>query len=264
MPEQSSVASCRRRTGSDRAHLPVFMSLESDWRHVVTTQAMRACERRWWDVEPTLQGLVANDIVLQVRWEVYLPLPEGARLLSALLRVASCRSASRCLVQALLPRLRVENVYTPTFGHGVGGNWRCPADTAADFVAECFAVIRRHAGEDRPDVSNLVVGEAARRLRTARQAERRHESRTVVLGMGQVPQLSCGLLSARSEAEWLAGAVVDALRGGRLNGQQAALLYATRVQGLAASEVGRRQGLAPKAVYYALSRAEQALLSRAA
>ena len=264
MPEQSSVASYRRRTGSGRAHLPVFMSLESDWRHVVTTQAMRACERRWWDVEPTLQGLVANDIVLQVRWEVYLPLPEGARLLSALLRVASCRSASRCLVQALLPRLRVENVYTPTFGHGVGGNWRCPADTAADFVAECFAVIRRHAGEDRPDVSNLVVGEAARRLRTARQAERRHESRTVVLGMGQVPQLSCGLLSARSEAEWLAGAVVDALRGGRLNGQQAALLYATRVQGLAASEVGRRQGLAPKAVYYALSRAEQALLSRAA
>ncbi|MCL6092083.1 MAG: hypothetical protein M1435_03955 [Actinobacteria bacterium] len=242
----------------------MFVSLEHEWPHVVATPATRACEQRWWAVEPALEGLAAGEVVDRVRWEAYTPVPEGAKLLCALLRVAWCRAASRCLMQALLPRLRAENVYTPIFGHGVDGGWRRAGDTAADLVAECFAAIRRHAGEDHPDVARLVVGEAVRRLRTARQAERRNESRSVVLSPLQASRLSCGLLSARSEAEWLASAVVDALRAGHLSAEQAALLYATRVQGLPASEVGRRQGMAPRAVYHALSTAERALVSRAA
>ena len=44
----------------------------------------------------------------------------------------------------------------------------------------------------------------------------------------------------------------------------ARLVYGTRVKGLPASEVGRRAGMPPGAVYYALARAERALLLRAA
>ncbi len=249
-----------------RARLPVFLSLEHEWEYLGETPAMRACQRDWWAAEPALEGLAANDVVERVRWKGYRTSPEGASLLSALLRLAACRSASRCLLQALLPRLAAENVYTPAFGHGVGECFRRRADTAADFVAECFAAIWRHAGEDRPghDIGRLLVSEAARRLRTARQAERRHQLRTVALGPYEAGHLCAGLFGARSRAEWLASAVVEARRQGRLSAEQAALLYATRVQGLPASEVGRRQGLAPRAVYHALSRAEQALLSRAA
>lgn len=242
----------------------MFVSLEQEWSHIVATPEMRACERGWWASEPALDGLVAREVVELVGWDAYTPSPEGASLLSALLRLAACDGAVRCLIQALLPRLKAENVYTPAFGHGVGGCWSRPADTAADFVAECFAAIKRHAGEDHPDVARLVVGEAGRRLRTARQAQRRHESRTVVLGPRHAAHASSGLLSARSEAEWITIAVLEALRHGQLSDEQAVLIYATRVLGFPASEVGRREGLAPKAVYYALSRAERALLSRAA
>ncbi|HYA45546.1 MAG TPA: hypothetical protein VED59_08060, partial [Acidimicrobiales bacterium] len=67
--------------------------------------------------------------------------------------------------------------------------------------------------------------------------------------------------SARSNAEWLASAVVEALRHGQLTLAQARLLYAARVRGLRASEAGRQAGLRPRAVYHALARAERALAS---
>jgi DNA-directed RNA polymerase specialized sigma24 family protein len=147
------------------------------------------------------------------------------------------------------------------YGHGVGERWPRPADTVADLVAECFAAIKRHAGEDRADVDRLIVGEAARRLRTARQAQRRYQSRTAAPALGERGQSTGDFSSARSGAEWLAGAVVDAVGRGQLSVAQARLLYAVRVKGLPASEVGRAQGLAPKAVYYALDRAEAALVA---
>jgi DNA-directed RNA polymerase specialized sigma24 family protein len=249
-----------------RANFPVFMSLEQEWGYLARTPEVRACQREWWAAEPALKGFAAGDVVERVKWEGHQTSEEGASLLSALLRLAACRSASRCLLQVLLPRLAAENVYTPTFGHGVGEGFRRPADTAADLVAECFAAIWRHAGEDHSghDIGRLLVGEATRRLRTARQAERRHQLRTVTLDAHKARQLSTGLFGARSRAEWLASAVVEARREGLLSPEQAALLYATRVQGLPASEVGRRQRLAPRAVYHALFRAEHALLSRAA
>ena len=56
----------------------------------------------------------------------------------------------------------------------------------------------------------------------------------------------------------------DAVRARRISLNEAQLVYGARVQGLPASEVGRRTGLAPKAVYYALAQAERALVRRVA
>lgn len=240
---------------------PVFLALEREWEHLAISAKMRASEPRWWAAEPTLAGLHAGEIVGRVRWVGYWPCPEGAAVLSSLLRLAVCPFAARSLLQALLTRIRAENVYTRSFGHGVGDTWRRPADTAADFVAECFAAIRRHAGEDRREVPQLVVREAARRLRTARQAELRHQKRTLALASSEGALVPTGLYSGRSGAEWLASAVLDALHRGLISQRQAILVYATRVKGLPASEVGRDQGLPPRAVYHALAVAERALLA---
>ena len=98
--------------------------------------------------------------------------------------------AARALLQAMLPRLRRRGVLIARYGHGVGDSWKRPADTLADLVAECYSAIRRHAGEDRDDVPRVVLQEATRRLRTARrQAQRRYQARTVLLGPGNFGDL---------------------------------------------------------------------------
>jgi DNA-directed RNA polymerase specialized sigma24 family protein len=202
-------------------------------------------------------------VVALVGWQGYQPTAQGREVLRSLLHWAHDDLAARALLQALLPRARAERVVTPRFGHGLGENWQLPADTVADLVAECFAAIKRHAGEDRPDVARLVIQEATRKLRTARQAQRRYQERVVPSGPGRAGA-AADLFSARTSAEWLAGSLCQAVRAGHLSKADASLLYGARVKGLPASEVGRAAGLAPKAVYHALARAEQALARKAA
>jgi DNA-directed RNA polymerase specialized sigma24 family protein len=132
----------------------------------------------------------------------------------------------------------------------------------ADLVAECFAAISRHAGEDREDVARLLVRESTRRLRTQRRAQHRYQERTVPMAEAHDRRATTDLAGSRSEAEWLAVALSDAVRSRSLTAAQARLVYDTRVKGLPASEVGRWHGMRPRAVYYALARAESLLLSR--
>jgi hypothetical protein len=131
-------------------------------------------------------------------------------------------------------------------------------------LAESFASVRRHAGEERDDVARLVLQEATRRLRTVRQSQRRYEARTVPLSPRHAKPPTVDLFAARTQAEWLAKALLDAVRQGGLGASDARLVYAARVKGLPASEVGRREGMAAKAVYYALARAERAFMAAAA
>jgi DNA-directed RNA polymerase specialized sigma24 family protein len=246
----------------------IFESLEREWRRTSATVEMKARVRAWAASEPALAGCSdAREIVALVVWQGRQPSVSGSQVLTALLCQAEDPFAARMLLQALLPRIRAESVLTARFGHGVGEAWQEPADTVADLVAECFAAVKRHAGEHRDDVTRLVLQEATRKLRTARQAQRRYHERTVLLVPDHASHAShaaAGLLAARSTAEWLAAALMEAVRSRHLSKAQASLVYAARVQGLPASDVGRRAGMRPKAVYYALARAEHALLSKAA
>jgi DNA-directed RNA polymerase specialized sigma24 family protein len=244
--------------------------LEREWRHAVCEPGMQEEARAWAVAEPVLrlgmgQGRGeaggAGQVVARVTWVGYRPSADGALVLSALLRQAGSALAARALLQALLPRIKAEQVQTATYGHGVGESWPRLADTVADLVAECFAAIKGHAGEDRDDVDRVIVRQAARRLRTARQVQHRYQARTVALLTGHSMLAPVDMSCARSEAEWLAVALVEAVRGAQLTAAQARLLYDARVKGVPASEVGRAHGLAPKAVYHALARAERALLS---
>jgi len=265
-----SVTTKGRTTGSvsiegARAAKDLFQGLAEDWRRITRSKAAQwhMDVRLGMDSEPVLCGANAYEVVARVTWDGYVPSPGGAVLLSALLRLAGAEVWARGLLQALLPRIRAENVYTAAYGYGVAECWQRPIDTAADLVAECFAAIRRHAGEDRDHVERLIVGEAARRLRTARQAQRRYQSRTATLMPCHASRATAELAASRSSAEWLASAILSALGRNALSAEDARLLYAVRVMGLPASEAGRSTGMAPKAVYHALVRAERALLAGA-
>lgn len=251
----------RASTTTTPAGNGIFLSLEREWRRVSTTTENMARVRGWADAEPALAGCVdARAVVRRVVWDGRHASAPGDEVLSALLRLAADPFAARTLLQALCPRIRAERVLTPRYGHGVGEAWQKPADLVADLLAEAFAAVKRHAGEHRDDVARVILQEATRRLRTARQAQRRYQERTVLLGPAHAIHIAAGLSGARSSAEWLATALTDAVRARRLSKAQASLVYAARVQGLPASDVGRRAGMAPKAVYYALAQAERALL----
>jgi hypothetical protein len=256
-----SVAALRRAATKPESVASLFASLDLDWRMKACWGPLQARYQAWLVTEPGLRGGGdPHGIVSLVTWDGRQPKGESGRVLSALLRLAADPWAARTLLQALLPRLEAEQVLVPKYGHGVDENWQRPADTFADLLAESYSAITRHAGEDRDDVARVVLQEATRRMRTARQWQRRYQARTVLFVPGHFQGPSGDLSVARSEAEWLATALTEAVRSRRLSTLEASLVYGTRVKGLPASEVGRSAGLRPKAVYHALARAEQALL----
>ncbi len=258
-------------TDSPRSNAPVaktaglFESLEREWGRISSRADVNACSRMWAAAEPVLScSPDASAMVRLVSWQGRQPTAQARAVLAALLRQAADPFAALALLQALLPRIRSERVLTAKYGHGVGEAWQRPVDTMADLVAECFAAVKRHAGEDREDVARLVLQEATRKLRTARQAQRRYHERTVLLAPDHGVSAAADLSTALSAPEWLAAALMEAVRSHRLSKAEAGLVYAARVKGLPVSDVGRCAGMRPRAVYYALARAERALLSRAA
>ena len=243
----------------------IFDSLQCEWDSTAARPEVRARIEAWADAEPALGGCTdANAVIRLVVWQGRHPSGQASRVMSVLLRRSADPVAARTLLQALVPRIKAERVLVPKYGHRIGEAWQPPSDTIADLVAECFAAVKRHAGEVRDDVARLVLQEATRKLRTARQAQRRYQQRTVLLVPDDAAGISADLSAARSGAEWLATALADALRSQRISKSQAQLLYGARVAGFSASEAGRRAGLKPKTVYYALARAERALVWGAA
>jgi len=253
----------------------LFLRLDHEWRRLAASAQAEGLAGDLAQSEAALAGCASlAELVARVRWEGRRPAAASVPVLSALLRQARQPLAARALLQAVLPRIRCEDVARPAYGHGLSEHWQSPADTMSDLVAECYAAICRHAGEDHPDVARLVLQEGARRVRTARQRQRRYQLRTRPLpGAAATASLDAwarwcpavvDLWSAQTPAERLAGLVVDAVRAGHLSLRQARLLYATGVRGLPASEAGRQAGLPARAVYYALARAEAALVRRAA
>jgi DNA-directed RNA polymerase specialized sigma24 family protein len=256
---QPAISRYRGRTGA-----AFFTSLDHEWRALARSTAFAEQVREWSFREPALATWTVDGAgaLCPVIWEGYEPVGRGAEVLSVLLRLATSPVAARALLQALLPRLRSERVQVPAYGHGVGERGQAAADTVADLVAECFAAIVHHAGEDRDDVARLLVQEATRKLRTVRRAQHRYQERTVTMPAAHDGWATTDLTASRSSAEWLAVALTDAVRSQSLTAAQARLVYATRVKGVPASEVGRHHGMRPRAVYYALAQAESALLSR--
>ena len=251
----------------------LFAGLEQEWQRLASCETAAAVMAGLVEIEPELAHCASlAGAVAMVSWDGRSPSRAGAGIISALLRQARLPLVARAVLQALVPRIQAERVASPVYGHGCGDYVQSPADTMGDLIGECYAAIRRHAGEDHADVARLILQEATRRLRTARQTDRRFRQRTAQLDdvVTGPPSASGGrrhhvadLWSARTAVEWLAEAVIEAVRRGCLSVEEARLVYGARVSGLSVSEVGRREGIRGNSVYYALSRAELALVSAA-
>ncbi len=209
----------------------IFAGLQRDRERITVGAEMKARFQQWALAEPALERcLGASGIIRSVRWQGRRPTDEGARVMAALERQAADPFAARTLLQALLPRIRAERVLLPKYGHGIGEAWQRPADTMADLVAECFVAVKRHAGEDRDDVARLVLQEATRKLRSARQVQRRYYLRTDLLLPDHPRYATADLSVARSPAEWLAAALTDAVRSHQLSKGEARLVYGARAK----------------------------------
>jgi hypothetical protein len=238
--------------------MSVFTDLDRQWQLISSTPAAHTCYLAWIRSEAALAAYRSPAALVEAI-TARRGTPASARLLRGLLQLADDPFAARTTLQAVLPALRAERILQPRYGHLWGERWTTPEDTFADLVCAAWEAIRVHAGEKHEDPERLVVRAATRRLRTVRQAHVRHQRRCVPLDPARHDR-GVELEQARTTSERATLILVDAVRHGRLQLDQARLLYATSVAGLAAIDAAALTALPkPRAVYYALELAQSAL-----
>jgi hypothetical protein len=239
--------------------MSIYRALKDEWDTMSTTPAARGALAGWARAEPVLAGFTdPRELVGAIQGGA--DTANSCARLAALVRLAAQPLAARAVLQVILPGL----------GGVVTGEWRSAGwrdgpsawdrldDVHVEVVAAAWEVIAASAGRSLAFPARNLIRGVRRRLRTTREAHERTARRTVSLDP-VVHDRHAAPHSARSSAEHAADVVVDAVRAGRLSAAQGRLLYATGVIGIAAAEVGQREGLPPKAVYYALAKAEAAL-----
>jgi hypothetical protein len=239
--------------GAHFGFMSLFRELQQEWTSTASSRAARSALDRWSTDEEVFTGFVSPmEVVaaIQRRGD-----PERSRvLLAALLRQADDALATRAVLQAILPGLSK----MPWAGSnlvGDGRRWVNLRDVDADLVACAWEEIHRRAGQTHSHPAKVLIGAVHRRLRTWREAHERCAARSTTFDW-ELHAPGVDLEWARPPAERLAARLVTAVAGGAISTEQARLIFATAVAGLPAAEVGRREGLAPRAIYFALSRAE--------
>jgi hypothetical protein len=247
----------------------VFRTLQEDWHQIASRPDAVAGLARWRRSEVVLEGFVNLGQVLdeiQHRGDA----DRSCRLLASLLRQAGDPLAARAVLQAVLPglaatlpghrRIPVPAPGVPRHAHQDRAHQdRAYQDMDADIVACAWEEIRGRAGQSLDHPARAVIGSARRRLRTWQEAQRRLATRTVVLDIERHAPIA-DLEWTRDPAERLAALLVAAVETGRLPHVQARLVFATSVAGLSAADVGTREGLPPRAIYFALGKAQAAFV----
>jgi hypothetical protein len=237
--------------------MSVFTDLGAQWERISTTPAARRSHAAWARSQPSLDPYESPAALVE---EIICQRGTGsARLLGALLRLSGDPFAARTALQAVLPSLRAQPVLQPRYGYAWWEPCSKPDDIIADLVGAAWEAIRSHAGQSHDDPERLVVRAALRRLRTAREAQVRRLHATVSYDPAR-HDLGVHLDQARTTAERVTLLLIDAVRTGRLEVDQARLLYATSVAGLKATKAAPLAHLPkPRAVYHALQAAQAAL-----
>jgi hypothetical protein len=224
--------------------MSVYQSLYRDWQQLGASPSAARRMSTWAAAEPALAGYhTPSALVAAIGATPRGPLAHD--LLRCLLRQAADPMAARTFLQAILPALSAAKVWSP--------------DHSAERIAATWEAIRVHAGESPQYPARFIVRIAERRLRTVREADRRHCARfeeiNCDLDVGGVE-----LDDARTAADQVELRVLAAFRSGKLTALQARLLYATAVVGLRACDAGRAVGLPSRSVYRALDDAEATLI----
>lgn len=254
------VSAVGKGVGNSPPHasgMNLYAALEAEWTALAATAQAAQHLARWCAREPALAGpatpatLVA-EVVADRRWRRADP------RLAALVRLAADDLAARAVLQCVLPGLRAEPMRCRRHHWSLADPVDDLDDVTTELAGAAWEVIRARAGITLADPENTIVRAAAEKLRTRRRAEARTRARIIPLaGMAESGQV--GVHDARSIAERVMVALVDAVRAETVTARQADLLYNVRVARLSGREAGRRYGMTPGQVFHAVGVAETAL-----
>lgn len=235
----------------------VYRVLEQEWARISATPAALGRLDAWAADETVLAGAqspaeLVSSIIASRRWS------SGDPRLVALLRLAADPFAARAVLQAILPGLRTEPLSMARYGFAPAGPDDEYEDVAVDLLAAAWETIRTRAGQTLDHPEKRIVRAATEVLRTRRRLEARRLTRVEVTASPAEGAI-CSLDDARSAAERVLGALLDAVRQGTVTPRQAELLYTVRVIGTPGYTAGEAHGMSPGQVFYDIHTAERAL-----
>ncbi len=247
----NTVPSCCAAMGDGR----LFEALDAEWAVVGASPPARAALERWAMAEAALAGMSSPaEAVRSCR--AAMP-GAAAAVLGALLRHAGEPLAARSVLQALVPALRT------LAARRAGGSrqltrhtWEAADDFDADVVEVALRRIAELAGTSPPWPAQAICESIWMTVRAALVRSSR---------WGTPASLDDNVADvvaspARSGAEALALAVVDAVRARRLAVDDARVIYATRVLGHTPAELASAQGRKVRALRAQRVRAERRLV----
>ncbi|HUZ43411.1 MAG TPA: hypothetical protein VMU63_03335 [Acidimicrobiales bacterium] len=229
-----------------------FAQLEADLARLGAGAVARQRLVAWIDAEPVLAGHASPaDLVGFIRGAG--PVVAGP-IEAALLRLAGTDSfAARTLLQVLVARLQEAGLERRASLRVS----ECLDDIRAELLSHLWEAIMSAAGTHHDHPGRVLIDRAVGALRSQRRAARRREARWVDLA--QVPMPTTDLDDARSTAEQVALAVIDAHRRGRLHRHHARILLAA-LAGAPPRPVGTTAGPGLyRSVYYQLHLATAAM-----
>ena len=233
----------------------LFEALDAEWAVVGASPRARDAFERWAMVEPALAGMASPaEAVRSCRAATPVA---AAAVLGALLRHAGEPLAARAVLQALVPALRTLSA------RRAGGSrqltrqaWEADDDFDADVVEVALRRIAALAGTSPTWPAQAICESTWMTLRAALVRSSR---------WGPPASLDDDVAdvvasAARSGAEALALAVVDAVRAQRLAVDDARVIYATRVLGHTPAELATAEGRKVRALRAQRVRAERRLV----
>ena len=233
----------------------LFEALDAEWAVVGASPRARAAFESWAMVEPALAG-VASPAEAVRSCRAAMP-GAAAAMLGALLRHAGEPLAARSVLQAVVPALRT------LAARRAGGSrqltrhtWEAGEDFEADVVEVALRRIAELAGTSPPWPAQAICESTWMTLRAALVRSSRWGTPASL--DDDVADVVAG--PARSGAEALALAVVDAVRAQQLAVDDARVIYATRVLGHTPAELASAQGRAVRTVRAQRVRAERRLV----
>lgn len=252
------------RTLAAMSHTNLFRSLSVEWDRIGASAPARAALAHWASECPQLGGFATPAAVVE-HCNDRRSNEEAQVLLGELLwRAGSDPWAARTFLQAVLPGLAAISRRFGDFGDRAGRapaqTWERLGDLDQQVVATAYEVMHDLAGARHPWPANLVVSGTRKRVRCYVAGERRRASR-------QVPdtELEASLTAppARSPAEELVAALIDAVERGLLSAADAGLVYNCRIRGAVIEDLAPLLGWGERRAYRHRLRAEEVLVEEA-
>jgi len=219
---------------------PTIRHLRSEWLAIGAAPPSNSACHRLAQCEPVVADLEVDNLAELVTAlslsSGQLSRNESAEVITAMLRSADVDAlVPRAIIEALIPGVLV----LPRRFDLAEGPW-CDLDAFhADAISALWELTTRWSGTHRPYAAGDLLSGVRTRLRTLQSSERRHRSRQSG-SLGELDALPASI--GRTGEELLAAALAEATGHG-LMVSDAAVLYATRVLGMAVTEVAQLAGL---------------------